>query len=159
MRFLVRMLGLPHILTTKQNKLQQQFDALLQRSKHVPQKIGQNTLKAFCMHIFSMFEEAKSGFTKEYLKLFVDEIVVNGKKITITGNADNMASYLEKKSAHDGLTTGAITNQKRVANRLPSFFVSNQPTAKQKNFLTRLAVFQFKGISLLIRHPPNTRRE
>ena len=95
-------------LTTKQQMLQQQFDELLQRNKFMPQEIGPKALTAFCKHVSSMLEEAKNGFAKEYLKLFVHEIVVNGKKVTITGNADNMASYVEKKSAYDGLRSGAI---------------------------------------------------
>ena len=98
-------------LTMKQHTLQQQLDELLQRSKLLPQEIGSKALAAFCKHVSSMFEEAKNGFAKEYLKLFVHEIVVNDRKVTITGNADNMASYLEKKSAYNGLTTGAINNQ------------------------------------------------
>ena len=99
------------ILTTKQHTLQQQLDELLQRSKLIPHEIGPKALTAFCKHVSGMFEESKNGFAKEYLKLFVHEIVVNGSKVTITGNADNMASYLEKKSAYNGPRSGAKQRQ------------------------------------------------
>ena len=99
-------------LSAKQRTIQQQLDELACRSKLVPARVTPEALKSFCKSVRERFDEVETGFAKEYLKMFVEQIVVDGKKITITGNSADMASCLEKKSSLDGLTGGA--NNSRV---------------------------------------------
>jgi len=95
-------------LSAKQSMIQNQIDELADsRIRILPQEITTKALEAFCQRVCERFEEVENGFAKEYLKLFVDKIVVTDKKVTITGNAATMASFFEKKSALDGLTGGA----------------------------------------------------
>jgi len=94
-------------LAAKQSSIKQRIDDLSHRRNMRPMEATPEVLDAFCRRVQAKFNELESGFAKEYLKLFVNEIVVNDKNLTITGNAASMASCLEKKSAVDGMTRGA----------------------------------------------------
>jgi hypothetical protein len=108
-------------LTAKQTTIQQQLDALAYKKQMRPPEATPEALAAFCQSVRERFDSVESGFAKEYLKLFVNEIVVKDKTVTITGNASTMASCLEKKSAHEGLRRGANNNKGLQLNTVSPF--------------------------------------
>jgi site-specific DNA recombinase len=99
------------ILTAKQNSIQQQLDALNYKQNMLPPEVTPESLDAFCVAIRNKLDSQDSTFAKEYLKLFVKEIIVVDKVVRIVGNASTVASSLEAESAHDRMTGGANLNE------------------------------------------------
>ena len=59
--------------------------------------VGESHVNGFCRALKSKFFDRTSNFSKEYLKLLVDEIRVQQKRITIRGSYSALAHALSTK--------------------------------------------------------------
>lgn len=115
------------ILTAKRDNLQVRIDELKYRQDMKPMNVTPEVLKDFCAAIASKLKSEDKTFAKEYLKIFVKEITLDGKQVTIVGNASTIASAIdEKKSAQTSLRRGAKLDKGRFSQEKRPFFVCTQ---------------------------------
>ena len=98
------LLPLDSTLTERAHKLKARREAILieiagiKREKEIPLRmIGETHVNGFCKALKSKFFDRASIFSKEYLKLLVDEIRVQQRQITIRGSYLALAHALSTK--------------------------------------------------------------
>ena len=94
----------PRALTERTHKLGAQRQAILteiagiKREQEMPLKMmGERHVDGFCRALKSKFFDRTSNFSKEYLKLLVDEIRIQQRQITIRGSYSALAQALSTK--------------------------------------------------------------
>lgn len=84
------------LLGTK-NNLQSRIDELNYRQHLKPQEVTPEVLKSFCASVANKLNGEDKAFAKEYLKVFVKEIIIDVKQVKIVGNAATIASSVDEK--------------------------------------------------------------
>lgn len=69
----------------------------LKRHQHMPSTIlGPKNIDSFCKVLRAKLQDRETQFGKQYLRLLVDEIRVDGKEMRIRGSYANLAGMVEK---------------------------------------------------------------
>ena len=76
-------------------------------------KINHEYIEAFCFALKDKMRDSSSDFGREYLRLLLDEIVVDGKEVVVRGQYNNLI--------------GAINKKLDAQSRVPSFGISWLP--------------------------------
>jgi site-specific DNA recombinase len=72
----------------------------LKRQQEFPLKdIGTNRIKGFCNTLQTKLFDKESKFGKEYLKLLVEEIRIDGKDVRMSGGYADVANALQKNGS------------------------------------------------------------
>ncbi len=89
----------------------------LRREKELPlNQIKPAHVDAFCTALKRKLEDRTSGLGKEYLKLLVDEIRVEGNRVCVRGNRAALAKAITNKKLGDRSALPALAKD-----RVPSF--------------------------------------
>ena len=59
--------------------------------------INSNHIGAFCSALKQKMQDSGSHFRREYLRLLLDEIVVDGKEVIVGGQYNNLLGAITKK--------------------------------------------------------------
>ena len=69
----------------------------LRRQKEMPlSQLGPKKIETFCKALKQRLQDKESNFGKEYLRLLVDEIKVEGKEVRLRGSYGAVAGLLNK---------------------------------------------------------------
>ena len=65
--------------------------------EEIPFKKISNQVEGFCLALKEKMRDSASHFGREYLRLLLDEIVVDGKEVIVRGQYNNLIGAIAKK--------------------------------------------------------------
>jgi site-specific DNA recombinase len=85
--------------------------ASMERRKEIPlRNLKSDHIEAFCLALRAKIRDKGSHFSREYLRLLLDEIVVDGREVIIRGQYRNLVGAIQEKPGNSKRVPSFVTD-------------------------------------------------